>query len=118
MPQGTQTKDDRMKRTLEVWLANPIARFEDIAAAAGISDKTFWRYRQDADFMAEYHEQLKKRFSSLEGKAVAQLENKLDDGDWRAIQYTLDGLGYKATDKVEMDNKTIISINVGDDEND
>lgn len=101
MPQGNQTKDDRMKRTLEVWLANPLAKFEEIAAAAGVSDKTFWRYRQDPDFMAEYHKQQKQRFSSLEGKAIAQLENKLDDGEWKAIQYTLDGLGYKPTEKIE-----------------
>lgn len=101
MPQGTQTKDARMKRTLETWLANPLATFEEIAASAGVSDITFWRYRQDADFMKEYHEQQRQRFSSLEGKAIAQLENKLDDGEWKAIQYTLDGLGYKPTEKIE-----------------
>lgn len=114
MPQGTQTKDDRMKRTLEVWLANPLGRFEDIAAAAGVSDKTFWRYRQDPDFMAEYHEQQKKRFSSLEGKAIAQLENKLNDGEWKAIQYTLDGLGYKATEKIEADVATSYTVGFKD----
>jgi len=114
MPQGTQTKDDRMKRTLEVWLANPLGRFEDIAAAAGVSDKTFWRYRQDPDFMAEYHEQQKQRFSSLEGKAIAQLESKLDEGEWKAIQYTLDGLGYKATEKIEADVATSYTVGFKD----
>lgn len=118
MSQGLQTIDERMKRTLETWLANPLKSFKQIAIDAGISERTFYSYRQDADFMAKYHAEQQKRFSALEGKAVAQLENKLDEGEWKAIQYTLDGLGYKATDKVEMDNKTVISINVGDEEDD
>lgn len=116
MPQGTQTKDDRMKRTLEVWLANPLGKFEDIAAAAGVSDKTFWRYRQDPDFMAEYHKQQQKRFSSLEGKAIALLENEMDNGNWNAIKYTLDGVGYKPTDKIEASTQNTFTIHIGGEE--
>lgn len=111
MPQGKQSKDIRMERVLEVWLNNPFATFKQIADEAGVSVPAFQRYRKDEAFMEEYHKRQKARFSALEGKAIAQLENKLDDGEWRAIQYTLDGLGYKATDKVEA--KAELTYTVG-----
>lgn len=101
------TKEDRMRKTLEIWLANPFDTFEQIAEKAGVGDKTFYRYRQNPEFMAEYHARQKERFSALEGKAIAQLENKLDEGEWKAIQYTLDGLGYKPIDKLEVQQTTI-----------
>lgn len=115
MPQGNGSLEDRMNRAMEVWLANPLSSYEDIAIMAGIGDKTFYRYRQNPEFMNEYHQRQKERFASLEGKAVAKLEQKLDEGEWRAIQYTLDGMGYKPTDKVEV-AQTVISVSVEDDD--
>lgn len=116
MPQGKQSKDIRMERVLEVWLNNPFATFKEIADEAGVSVPAFQRYRKDEAFMEEYHKRQKSRFSALEGKAIAQLENKLDDGEWKAIQYTLDGLGYKATEKVEANTNNIITLTIGEDE--
>lgn len=116
MPQGKQTKVDRMERTLEVWLANPLDTFEQIAEKAGVSERTMYRYRSDPAFMAEYSRRQKERFASLEGKAVAQLERKLNEGEWKAIQYTLDGLGYKATEKVDVDTNANFVINILDTE--
>lgn len=107
MPQAAGTKEGRMERTLETWLAMPLATFEEIAAAAGVSDKTFWRYRQDPEFMAEYSRRQKQRFAALEGKAVALLEEQMDSRNWNAIKYTLDGCGFKPTDKVEVQQTTI-----------
>lgn len=114
MPQGAQTKEERMERTLEVWLANPLDTFEQIAAKAGISERTMYRYRTNPDFMAEYSRRQKERFASLEGKAVALLEMEMDKGNWNAIKYALDGTGHKPTDKVEV-QQTTISVTVDED---
>ena len=114
MPQGKQTKVDRMERTLEVWLANPLASFEEIAEKAGVSERTMYRYRSDPAFMAEYSRRQKERFASLEGKAVALLEIEMDKGNWNAIKYALDGTGHKPTDKVEV-QQTTISVTVDED---
>jgi uncharacterized protein (DUF2384 family) len=115
MPQGNQTKEARMERTLETWLAMPLATFEEIAAASGVSDKTFYRYRQDASFMAEYSRRQKQRFAALEGKAIALLEEQMENRNWNAIKYTLDGTGYKPTDKVEV-QQTTISVSIDEED--
>lgn len=115
MPQGNQTKEARMERTLETWLSMPLASFEEIAAASGVSDKTFWRYRQDASFMAEYSRRQKQRFAALEGKAIALLEEQMENRNWNAIKYTLDGTGYKPTDKVEV-QQTTISVSIDEED--
>lgn len=115
MSQGFQTKDERVRRTLEVWLNNPLASFEDISKQAGISTKTFWRYRQDENFMNEYSRRCKQRFAALEAPAVSLLKDEMENHNWNAIKYVLDGTGYKPTDKVEV-QQTTITVSVEDEE--
>lgn len=115
MPNGSsQSVIDRKYRAIEVWVANPLDTFEEIAKKAGISDKTFWRYRQEEEFMEEYHRRCEKRFKSLEGKAIALLDGELDNKNWQAIKYVLDGTGFKPTEKseVKVDDGLTIKIEV------
>lgn len=114
MAYSTQNKEDRVFRTIEAWVANPLATYEEIARKAGISDKTFWRYRQDPEFMEEYHKRCEQRFRSLESKAIALLDGELDSKNWNAIKYVLDGTGYKPTDKseVKVDDGLTIKVEV------
>lgn len=109
---STQNKEDRMFRTIEVWVANPLATYEEIAKMAGISDKTFYRYRQNAEFMDEYHKRCEQRFKSLEAKAIALLDGELNTKNWNAIKYVLDGTGYKPTDKSEVKVEDGLTITV------
>ena len=103
--------DDKMEanmlNTLETWLANPLLTLEEVGDKAGIGRTAFWRYRQNPLFMEEYRRRQRERFAAMEGKAIELLNNELDKGNWNAIKYTLDGLGYKPTDKVEITEKTI-----------
>lgn len=116
MPNGNQTKEERMNRTLEIWLANPLSSFEEIAKAAGVSYRTFQRYRQDEAFMAEYSRRCKAKFKALEAPAISLLREEMDSHNWNAIKYVLDGTGYKPTDKVEV-QQTTITVSVEDEEN-
>ena len=111
---GNSVKQTRMDLCLEVWIENPLLPYDTIADMAGVGKKTFWRYRQDPDFMAKYHELQKQKFAALEGKGVALLEEQMDKGNWNAIKYVLDGTGYKATEKVETSGTTTINVSVGD----
>ena len=55
MAGGNKTsKEERRRKALETWVNNPLMSYEQIAEAAGISFTTFYRYRQDEDFMADY----------------------------------------------------------------
>lgn len=105
----------RKRKVMENWLNNPFASYEEISKMSNISKRTFERYRADAAFMAEYHQRQNERFKSLEGKAVALLEQQMEQGNWNAIKYTLDGSGYKPTDKVEV-QQTTITVSIEDDE--
>lgn len=104
----------RMLRTLEVWLNNPLMRLDDVAETAGVGKKTFYRYRQNPLFMEEYRKRQRERFAALEGKAIELLDQELDNKNWNAIKYTLDGLGYKPTDKVEI-TETTIKVDIDED---
>lgn len=106
----------RQDKCLEVWLDNPLLPYDTIADMAGVGRKTFWRYRQDEEFMRRYHEEQKRRFASLEGKALSLLDDQMDKGNWNAIKYVLDGSGYKPTEKVDMNAATTITVSIGDDD--
>lgn len=104
----------RMIKALEVWLNNPLKPLNTVARIAEISPKTFYVYRQNPLFMEEYRNRQRSRFAALEGKAIELLDNELDNKNWNAIKYTLDGLGYKPTDKVEI-SETTIKVDIDED---
>lgn len=114
MPNGKTSMEERKQKALEAWVNNPTKGYEEIAKIAGIGDKTFWRYRQDEEFMNRYREMCQERFKSLEAKAVSLLDEQLDYKNWNAIKYVLDGLGYKPTDKVEQVSETTIKVSIED----
>lgn len=111
---GKQSLEERKQKALEAWVNNPTKTFEEIAEIAGVSDKTFWRYRQDEAFMERYREMCQARFKSMEAKAIDLLNEQLDYKNWNAIKYVLDGLGYKPTDKVEQVSETTIKVSLED----
>lgn len=109
-----QGMEKHMEHSLNVWLSNPMLSLDEVADKAGISTTQFYRYRQMPAYMAEYRKRCRDRFSELEAKAIEVLENKLNEEDWKAVQYVLDGLDYNAKQKIET--TATITINVGDDE--
>lgn len=117
MPAAKQNMYARQQRTLEAWVNNPLASFTEIAEIAGIDPETFWRYRKDPDFMERYHEMCKTRFNSFEAKAMEQLNHHLEMGNFQAVKYILDSLGYNPTNKMKaaIDKAISISIDIADD---
>lgn len=109
--------EKKMEYSLEVWLSNPLLSLEEVAEKAGISRTQFWRYRQMPEYMAEYRKRCRARFEALEAKALEVLEIKLNEEDWKATQYVLDGLDYNGKTKVEASTATTITINVGEEDN-
>lgn len=109
-----QSKKERMQKVLEAMVNNPNLSNEEICDLVGIGTSTFYRYKQDPDFMAQYHEMCQARFKSLEAKALQQLDKALDRGDFRAVKYALDSLGYKPTEKIEADVNRDVVITIGE----
>ncbi len=115
---GRNANDDKitatMERVLDEWIMNPFADFEDIAAAAGVSVMTFYRYRKRPDFMAEYHARCKEKYAELEARAVSELAKSVKRGEWAAIKYVLDGTGYMPAQDINI-NDGVIKVTVEDD---
>lgn len=114
-----RTKEEvsaRKARLIEIWLSNPMASYEEICRQAGCSNDTFLRYRKDEEFMKEYSRRCKERFSSLEAKAVAKLEEQIDNDNFAAIKYALDGLGYKPDDNLNVSGTNTFTITIEGDE--
>lgn len=109
--------EDRKRKVLETWLDNPLLDYNEIAEKAGIPTRTFYDYRHNEAFMAEYRKRCRERFSGLEAKAIEVLDNKLNEEDWRACQYVLDSLDYGARQKIDAQCATTITINVEGDVN-
>lgn len=108
----------RQRKCLENWVDNPLLSYEEIAKMSGVSFTTFYRYRQDPDFMAEYKRMCQARFKALEAKAVRLMEEQMNNGNWQAVKYCLDATGYKPEEKVsaKVDTTTIINLTIdGDD---
>lgn len=105
----------KQMKAAELLALFPEMKEKDIAAEVNISQKQLWVWKTKVpEFMEYYHTLCEKRFRSLEGLAVAQLEANVVKGNQKAIEYALDYLGYHATQKVEADIKTDINITIGE----
>lgn len=112
--QRTEKMEQNMAHVLEVWLANPLLSFNEIASKAGISDATFNRYRKNEGFMKEYERRCREKFKSLQAKAMEQMEIMIEDKNWNAVKYALDGNDYGGKQKLEI-NSTTIKVSVEED---
>ena len=114
MSKAGPSLEDRQRRVLEAWIQNPKKTYPEIAEIGGVSDATFYRYRQDPEFMARYHAMCNKRFKSMEALAIQALKEQMKDGNFQAVKYLLDGLGYKPTEKIDAnvsaDQNVVITI--------
>ena len=112
--QRTEKMEQNMAHVLEVWLANPLLSFADIAEKAGTSEATFRRYRSNESFMDEYERRCREKFKALQAKALEQMEILVEQGNWNATKYALDGNDYAGKQKLEI-NSTTIKVSVEED---
>jgi hypothetical protein len=112
--QRTEKMEQNMAHVLEIWLANPLLSFNEIAEKAGISERTFARYRANEAFMSKYDTRCRERFKSLQAKAMEQMEILMEQGNWNATKYALDGNDYGGKQKLEI-NSTTIKVSVEED---
>ena len=104
----------RKEEVLQYWVNNPTLPYEQIYKNCNIGKKTFWMLRKDQAFMDRYHQLCQQRFAGLEAKAVAKLEEQVDEGNFSAVKYVLDGQGYAAAQKIDLETN-VIKVSLTDD---
>ena len=103
---------DRYDQVATVWVENPHLTIEEIAKKARIGESTFYRYRRDDTFMAIYKEKCQQKYKELESQAIGKLAELVNSGNWNAVKYVLDGVGYKPEDKTKVSVEAAPSIEI------
>lgn len=111
-----KTKDEylleRYRKVATVWVENPYLTFGEISKMCRISENTFYNYRQDETFMAIYKELCQQKYKESESIAVNKLKEMAASGNWNAVKYILDGVGYKPEDKTKLSVEAAPSIEI------
>ena len=102
----------KMKRCAEILVAEPETSIGDIAQQLEVDPSTIWRWRKREDYKAYEHELCHERFMDMEKLAIQKLKENAKKGNQKAIEYLLDYIGYKSTEKVETKITGIQTINV------
>ena len=103
---------DRYKKVAMIWVENPYLKYGEIAKLAKIGDSTFYDYRHDDRFMAIYKELCQQKYKELESVAMNKLGEMAAAGNWNAVKYILDGVGYKPEDKTKVSVEAAPSIEI------
>lgn len=106
----------KMDSFIDYMLEHPFDTVRKMAEDLGIPEDTIygWRMKPEykQDFWDRVHEKSKAKFSSLESKAIKALEEKVEERDFNAVKYVLDGLEYNSKQKFEVSSPDTISIKI------
>lgn len=103
---------DRYRKVATIWVENPYLKYGEIAKLAKIGNSTFYDYRHDDRFMAIYKELCQQKYKELESVAMKKLGEMAEAGNWNAVKYILDGVGYKPEDKTKLSVEAAPSIEI------
>lgn len=102
----------KQKALAELMILKPELTNVEYAKAIGIDPKTLYKWKKTDEFQAYMSELCQDKFKDLEKLAIDKLRDNIGKGNQKAIEYALDYLGYKATQKVEAELTNDININI------
>lgn len=102
----------KQKALAELMVFKPELTNVEYAKEVRIDPKTLYKWKKTEEFQAYIGELCKDKFKELEKLAIEKLRDNISKGNQKAIEYTLDYLGYKASTKVEAELSNDITINI------
>ena len=102
----------KQKALAELMILKPELTNVEYAKEVVIDPKTLYKWKKMDEFQAYMSELCKDKFKELEKLAIEKLRDNIGKGNQKAIEYALDYLGYKATQKVEAELTNDININI------
>lgn len=103
----------KQREIAEIMVLEPNLSNEEYAQRIGINPKTLYEWKKNEEFNDYIHDLCRKKFASFERLALRQLKEQVKKGNWKAIEYVLNGVGYKASETIEIKDKTI-RVEIGD----
>lgn len=85
----------------------------EIAKELDVNPCTIWRWKQCDEFMSELEKETRKKFRILQRDAMKAMERLIEDNNFNAAKYILDGNGFAPTEKHEMNLEAEIKVDYG-----
>lgn len=105
--------NNKQLKAIELLVYSPYMTQNMIAKEVGVHRDTIRRWREETpEFKEELQKAIRNRWEAAEAMAVNGMINLASEGNYSAIKYLLDNLGYKPAEKIEADIKTDIVINI------
>ena len=102
-------------KAIELLVYSPHMTQKVIAEECGVHRDTIRKWREENDeFKMELDKAIKNRWKQAESLAVDGMISLASEGNYNAIKYMLDNLGYKPTEKIEANVSNDVVINIGD----
>ena len=108
------------EKALKMFEENPYASFASVSKALGIHKARVWDwYSSNTDgFGDKYKKVLDVAFAELEAPAIATLGELIQEKNFQAVKYVLDGTGHKPIDKFQQVGDVEIKVSIeGEEEN-
>ena len=102
----------KQKALAELMVLKPELTNVQYAEEIGIDPKTLYKWKKTDEFQDYLHTCCQDKFKDLEQLAITKLKENIAKGNQKAIEYSLDYLGYKATQKVEAELTNDITITI------
>lgn len=103
--------NNKQRKALELLVYSPYMTQSMIAKEVGVHRDTIrvWR-EENQEFKAELEKAIKDRWKAAEAMAVNGMIDLASEGNFQALRYMLDNLGYKPVEKIEADINSEINI--------
>lgn len=103
--------NNKQRKALELLVYSPYMTQSMIAKEVGVHRDTIrvWR-EENQEFKAELERAIKERWKAAEAMAVNGMIDLASEGNFQALRYMLDNLGYKPVEKIEADINSEINI--------
>ena len=109
--------NNKQLKAIELLVYQPYMTQNMIAQEVGVHRDTIRRWREETpEFKAELKKAIQNRWEAAESLAVNGMINLASEGNFQAMKYMLDNLGYKPVDKVEANVKNDVVIRIGYDD--
>ena len=103
--------NNKQMKALELLIYSPYMTQNLIAQEVGVHRETIRRWREEnPEFKEALQKGIQNRWKGAEAMAVNGMIALASEGNFQAIKYMLDNLGYKPVEKIEADISTDINI--------
>ena len=102
----------KQKQMAELMVLEPSLTNREYAKRISVDEKTLYKWKKIPEFQDYIHELCQQHFKSMERLAMKKLKEQVENDNWKAIEYLLNGNGYRAKEEIDVSSSDI-NINIG-----